>query len=182
MILSDGWLIFGSKTSKNARLGFKQSVDNSAYVLFVFNLLSHYCSSSPTVVINKRAGKLNYGLELFTRSMPCITKLHSIFYTNGVKIVPQNIYELLTPIALAHFIMGDGVAKEFGWIICTDSYNLVDVIRLMNVLMIKYRLKCTLRYHRPTHPRIYIRQGSMPILRNLVKPHMARSMLYKIGL
>jgi len=78
--------------------------------------------------------------------------------------------------------MGDGVAKEYGLILCTDSYNLVDVIRLMNVLMIKYRLECTLRYHTPTQPIIYIRQRSMSILRELVKLHMDKSMLYKIGL
>lgn len=78
--------------------------------------------------------------------------------------------------------MGDGVAKEYGLILCTDSYKTIDVIRLMNVLMVKYRIECTLRYHRPTHPRIYIRQRSMPIVRELVKPHMAKSMLYKIGL
>jgi hypothetical protein len=80
--------------------------------------------------------------------------------------------------------MAAGVAKEYGLIVCTDnSYKLVyDIIRLMNVLMIKYRLECTLRYHRPGQPRIYITQRSMPIVRELVKPHMAKSMLYKIGL
>jgi len=59
--------------------------------------------------------------------------------------VPQNIYELLTPIALAHLIMGDGSVERHGLIICTDSYSIEDVIRLMNVLIIRYRLECTLR-------------------------------------
>jgi len=63
--------------------------------------------------------------------MPCLTELHSLFYPNGVKIVPQNIYELLTPIALAHLIMGDGSVERHGLIICTDSYSIEDVIRLM---------------------------------------------------
>lgn len=40
LLLSDGWLIYSSKTSKNARLGFKQSIDNVSYALFVFNELS----------------------------------------------------------------------------------------------------------------------------------------------
>jgi hypothetical protein len=50
LILSDGWIIFGSKTHKNARFGFKQSLAHSIYVLFVFNILSHYCSSSPHLI------------------------------------------------------------------------------------------------------------------------------------
>ena len=182
LLLSDGWLTFGSSLHKNARLGFKQSLSNSEYVLFVFNILSHYCSSYPIFIEGTRAGNKYYALQFLTTSLPCITKLHPVFYTYKEKRIPYNIYELLTPVALAHVIMGDGVAKEFGLILCTDSYILVDVIRLMNVLMIRYRLECTLRYHRPTHPRIYIRQRSMPIIRELVKPYIARYMLYKIGL
>ena len=36
---------------------------------------------------------------------------------------PHNIYELLTPIALAHLIMGDGSVSRHGLILCTDSYS-----------------------------------------------------------
>lgn len=50
----------------------------------------------------------------------------------------------------------------------------------MNVLIIRYRLDCTLRFHRPTQLRIYIREGSMPLLRTIVIPYMHTSMLYKL--
>jgi hypothetical protein len=78
-----------------------------------------------------------------------------IFYVNGVKVIPDNIYELLTPIALAHFIMGDGTRMGNGLILCTHNYSIQDVVRLMNVLMIKYRLICTLRMNKGK-PTIYI--------------------------
>ena len=77
--------------------------------------------------------------------MPCITELHSLFYTNGVKIVPHNIYELLTPVALAHIIMGDGERRSHGLVLCTNSYSCQDVVRLMNVLIIRYGLECIIR-------------------------------------
>jgi hypothetical protein len=32
LLLSDGWITFASKTNKNARLGFKQSLARSYYV------------------------------------------------------------------------------------------------------------------------------------------------------
>lgn len=83
---------------------------------------------------------------------------------------------------MAHLIMGDGTRRPRGLEIYTDSYTVSDIVRLINVLIIKYRLDCTLRYHTPTQPRLYIRERSMPILRDLVKPHMTKSMLYKIGL
>lgn len=108
LILSDGWLIFASKTSKSARLGFKQSLSNSAYFLFVFSLLSPYYSSIPNFISSKRKETNTYALEIFTRSLPCFTELHSSYYPNGIKIIPADIFNLLTPIALAHWIMGDG--------------------------------------------------------------------------
>ena len=83
--------------------------------------------------------------------------------------MPYNIYELLTPIALAHMIKGDGSVErqpcgvrsaecgvrsaecgvrsaECGvLIIYTNSYSIEDVVRLMNVLIIRYRLECKIR-------------------------------------
>jgi hypothetical protein len=47
---------------------------------------------------------------------------------------------------------------------------------LMNVLMIRYGLECTIHLKRRQNQKIenmiYIRQRSMPLLRAIVKPHM----------
>lgn len=125
---------------------------------------------------------MDLALYFRTRGLPCLNQLRSLFYKDKVKIVPEDIYNLLTPVALAHLIMGDGSAKKHGLILCTDSYTLIDIVRLINVLIVKFNLDCKLRYHSPTQPRIYISHYSMPTLRKLVKPYMAESMLYKIGL
>lgn len=37
--------------------------------------------------------------------------------------------------------MGNGSARPHGLTICTNNYSLEDVVRLMNVLMIRYRLE-----------------------------------------
>lgn len=77
--------------------------------------------------------------------------------------------------------MGDGVPQNHGIIICTDSYSTPDVVRLMGVLIIRYKLDCILRFHMPAnHPRIYIRERYMPLLRTIVRPHMDSSITYKI--
>jgi hypothetical protein len=149
-------------------------------------LLSHYCSSYPHLVTELKAGNRTrtYALQIFTRGLPCFTELHSLFYVNKIKVIPNNIYNLLTPIALAHLIMGDGSVLRHGLILCTNSYSIQDVIRLMNVLMIRYRLDCNLSLKRRKNKKIeymiYIRERSMPILRKFVKPYFHPSMLYKI--
>jgi len=93
-----------------------------------------------------------------TRSFPCFTDLHLLFYVNKVKVIPENIYDLLSPIALAHLIMGDGSVSKHGIILCTNCYTLSDVILLMNVLMIRYRLECTLWSDRRNNNKIAYRR------------------------
>ena len=88
---------------------------------------------------------------------------------------------MLTPAALAHMIMGDGLNEHgYGLILCTDSFSLEDVVRLINVLIIRYNLECTLRLHSKNLYRIYIKTGSMPLLRSIVSPYMHKTMFYKI--
>jgi hypothetical protein len=88
------------------------------------------------------------------------------------------MYDLLTPIALAHMIIGDGKWDGSGLILCTDSFPIVDNVKLINILKDRYQLDCNLR----SNNRIYIRAASMPRLRSIVLPYMDTSMLYKLGL
>jgi hypothetical protein len=62
----------------------------------------HYCRSVPHLTTGVRNGVRFFALEFYTRALPCITALFSLFYENGVKVIPATIFELLTPIALAH--------------------------------------------------------------------------------
>lgn len=184
LLLSDGWLTFSSKKNHNPRLGFKQSLDKSSYVYYVFNLLSHYCSSSPVLTKGVRSGNPFFDLQFFTRAINCFNELHSLFNFAGKKVIPHNISELLTPVTLAHILMADGVPRNHpphGIIICTDSYSTPDVVRFMGVLIIRYKLDCILLFHMPANnPRIYVRECSMPLLRTIVRPHMHFSITYKI--
>ena len=97
-----------------------------------------------------------------------------------MKVVPYNIYDLLTPVALAHFIMGDGGFKSKGIFLCTDSYSIQDVVRLMNVLIIRYDLRCTLHKSNENY-RIYISRNSVGKVLEIVKPYLIPSMYYKVG-
>ena len=149
------------------------------FIVSCFFFIIIICDEKKT---RKREDKFHWAIELVTRSLPCFSELYSNFYVNGKKVIPDNIYDLLTARALAHLIMGDGSVERSSLIICTDSYTLKDVVRMINVLIIKYRLECSLRFHRPNQPRIYIKEKSMPLIRDIVKSHMCSSMLYKIKL
>jgi len=79
--------------------------------------------------------------------------------------------------------MGDGRAFKSGGIsLCTDSYSIEDIVRLMNVLIIRYGLKCSIHMHREGHYRIYVSKNSLDTLRDIIKPYIIPSMYYKIYL
>lgn len=81
-----------------------------------------------------------------------------MFIIKGVKIVPQEIYDLLSPMTLVHWIMSDGASiKNGGVLLCTDSYTISDVCKLINVLKIKFNLNCTLQFY-GCIPIIYIKK------------------------
>jgi NADH-ubiquinone oxidoreductase chain 4 len=182
LILGDAYLSTSSKMSKNARLVFVQSTKHFSYFWSVYSRLWHYCPSLPYLYTNLRKGVINYSTRFQTRSFPCFTQLYTIFYVDGVKIIPEDIFNLLTPIALAHWIMNDGCWERSGVILCTDSFSIQEMVRLISVLTYKYQLDCSLREYRPNQYRIYIKANSVKQLRSIVLPHMHPSMLYKINI
>ena len=182
IILSDGSLFFSNNKNKNARFKLKQSYSHMEYLWFTFLILSHYCNSLPVCRKAVRNGNINYSIEYTTRALPCFSELYNLFYPKGVKLVPNNIYDLLTPVALAHLIMGDGLYAKGGLVICTDSFSVKDTIRLMNVLIIRYNLSCSIREHNKGQYRVYIYKQSMKSLTAIVKPYMHSSFYYKLGM
>lgn len=78
--------------------------------------------------------------------------------------------------------MGDGSYKGKGLLLCTDSFKIKEVVLLMNVLIIRYNISCTITYHSKKYPRIYISKKHIIPLQKIVLPFMHKSMFYKLGL
>jgi LAGLIDADG DNA endonuclease family len=103
ILISDAWLQH-PHSKANARLGFKQSLSHFEFFWHVFTILSHYCSAYPYITKTTLNRVTHYSLGFTTRSLPCITELWGLFYFNGKKIVPKNLFDILTPEALAYWI------------------------------------------------------------------------------
>jgi hypothetical protein len=70
--------------------------------------------------------------------------------------------------------------------LCTNSYTLKEVVTLINVLILRYDLSCTIHKAGPDQFMIFISKKSMCAtrekVRNIVKDYMVPSMNYKIHL
>jgi hypothetical protein len=175
-ILSDGWLFINK--SGNTLLAFKQSMDKLDYFFHVFNKLSHYCSANPRLTTTKINGKKFTGIVFATRVFPCFTEWYNVFYINKKKRVPLDLYNFLTYEALAYWIMGDGSKSNNSVTLQTHSLTVTEVVYIVNILMHKFNLKCSIHMQR-NQPTIYIHSKSMKELQSKISCDNLPSMTYK---
>ena len=105
-----------------------------------------------------------------------------MFYLSNEKVVPNNIYDLLTIRGLAFWIMDDGSRHGEGLHISVYAFSNKDVDKLMFTLQDKFNLKCSIHYIKDKKPRIYIFKESVNLLRPQISQYFVKEMLYKLGL
>jgi hypothetical protein len=149
---------------------------------------------TPMKTLNRRAWKTIYYFQSPTPTLPYFTNLREVWYPvlNGrVKALPANIDTLLTPLALAHWIMGDGGFDGHGRgdgrvTLYTNNFTLEEVELLRSILLSKFNLESSLRKVGQTDPlrgyAIRIPSRCLGTLQSLVVPHMYPSLMYKLGL
>lgn len=181
-LLGDGSLEMPPR-GLNARFGFVQSLDKKDYFLNVLNSLVEISSGKyrEYSYLDKRTGKTYTSLNFWSKSLPDLNEFYFKFYNGKVKTVPLDL-TLLTPLALAHWIMQDGSKGTCkGLYLCTDSFRFNEVQRLSQYLNIKYNIKCSIHKAGKFY-RIYILAKSVETVKLLIMPFMHYSMNYKLGL
>lgn len=186
ILLGDAHIVRRSSTG-NSRLVYGQTaVKHKAYFEYVFNIFKPLCANDYTpqlrVVRDNSTKKIYSAISFTTMQLPCLNVFKELFYVLNVKIVPNNIYDLLTPRGLAFWIMDDGSRQGDGLHLSVYAFSNDDVDKLMFTLQDKFNLKCSIHYNRDNKPRIYIFKESMDNLRSLTSPYFVEEMLYKLGL
>lgn len=186
ILLGDAHIAKRSSTG-NSRLIYAQTAfKHKEYFDYVLSFFLDFCtkdySLQTRIIVDNRSHKRYNAISFTTMQLPCFNEYREMFYKLNVKVVPENIYKLLTPRGLAFWIMDDGSKQGSGLHLSVYGFSDTDVNKLMFTLQDKFNLKCSIHYNRDKKPIIYIFKESMDTLITLTKPYFIKEMLYKLGL
>jgi len=145
-ILTGSMLGDGHMFSSNIASSFKlvQTTAKQAnidYLMHTYELFKDLINNAPKVYssirsLSGRESKTYSHIGFTTRSLKSLLPIYNLWYKNKVKVLPSNISDLLTPLAIAHWIMGDGcVLKEGGMLITTQNFTKKEVVYLIKILL-----------------------------------------------
>ena len=93
--------------------------------------------------------------------------------------MPVDLYNMLNYEALAYWIMGDGTKINKGLTLQTQSFTVKEVVYIVNILMHKFNLKCSIHMQR-NQPTIYIHSKSIKELQPKIFFYILPSLRYKL--
>jgi hypothetical protein len=148
IMLGDGYLYRSSSSISNARLEMSFGEKYIEYAEYLGELFKDYMSNPVKSIEIKGKNKTYKNYRLKTSSLPLFNEYFDIFYrfnsdlNKHIKIVPENILELLDPIVLAYLIMSDGnFDKNRNRIrIYTNSFTNKEVLNLSDAINNRFNI------------------------------------------
>ncbi len=168
-LLGDGTLL---STTAGWCFRVHHGVRQKGYVDWKYRVLQSLVRTPPRV-----SGS---GYYFRTVTHPAFSDLRARFYAGRTKVVPiAYMTEILSPLALAVWIMDDGSADGNAVRINTQSFTEEENRRLMVVLSRRYGLRATLNRDKNAF-RLRIAATDRDNLARLLEPHMLPELRYKI--
>lgn len=180
-LLGDGRLECRSREG-TARLRIHHGWKQKDLVFWKYEALKNLISCPPRKIVcwrNPKSGEDYYSWYFHTRTIPEFKEVYQMFYSDGRKILPQNISDLLTPVSSAVWIMDDGCCDRGSFILNTHNFPLDENKKLQEVFKRKFNLNSRINRDRDRW-RLRFNSNGFQRLQNLIKPYIISSMRYKI--
>lgn len=199
-LLGDGHLRFTHRDKQgkpSGNVSFAITLKQFDHISFLKLMFTSICTpNSLRPWPNPNTGKRIQQYTFNTKSLPSLTIIHAQWYSwsneknRFKKFIPLNIGDLLKPVGLAHWIMGDGYwdKSEKTLIICTDSFTLSEVELLIKILKDNFDLMATVKRRTKENQelcwriRFSSKSENIAKLVNLVQPYLIPSMHYKLNI
>ncbi|TQF64817.1 LAGLIDADG homing endonuclease (mitochondrion) [Pyrrhoderma noxium] len=190
---------YGDKRSgEGVRICYRQSIKHKEYLFWVYlffykrGYTSNLQPRQYTRTINGKGNKGNKGnkgkeysgYEFNTFTFRSFSWIHKMFYSKGKKVVPINIFEFLTPLALAVWTMSSGNFTngkiELFTNFCVEKK--VEKSKLISLLKDRFGLDCSIVLRKQNSYVVIISKESVKSFQDIVSPYIIPTLKYKIGL
>jgi hypothetical protein len=171
----NGAILGDAYITKKGQIQFEQGVDQKDYLFWKYRELSSISYSNPPRLVtrtDKRNGKLTYSWRFWTRGF--FSDLRSYFYPDGYKIFPKDLD--LTDLSLAVWYMDDGWTAKGRYFISVEGFGQEYRERILKILRDRFNILATIK----KRGHLEIRSKSVPKFSYLIKPHIFKSLLYKL--
>lgn len=177
---------YAERHGNGTRFCFQQEHSNNPYLLWFHNYLSNlgYCTRNIPIITTRlgSGGKLRYISRFKTYTFVSFNWIHSDFYKKGIKVIPLDIGNYLSPLALAIWIMDYEGKVSSGLKLATNSFSKREVEYLAILLRNKYGLKVSvISAGKINQYNLYFSKSTMKILTQIVKPYLHPTMYYKFN-
>jgi len=172
--LHDNW----SKT--NYRLQIRHSKEQKSYVRWKYGILKDFVLTPPQYYGRTRS------VWFRTISHPDLSRLHSMFYRDGKKIIPPGIEAwLASPLTMAVWFMDDGnVVRRNGIVsgynLNTQSFSLKENERLSALLAGIHGIDCSIERNHDYYRLGIWQKASRKRFADLIRGYILPSMAYKL--
>ena len=186
----------GEKRNQSSRFHLHMSSKNAEYIFWYHKFFADrgYCSPLKPVVKTQigKGNRVYYSIKFRTFSFKSLNTLYDSFYdkermrikkkekAQSYKIVPLDIETLLTPKALAVWIMDDGGKSGSGLKISTERYSLEENISLQKAIKKVCLFEPSIQRHKEQYV-LYFNKDVLPSLFLFLKKDLLECMYYKFN-
>ena len=172
----------GLRNPITARLRVHHGEKQKEYVFWKYEILKNLVTRIPqkSVWDNPKRNLHEVSWYFHTKSLREFGALHRYFYRDGVKILPDDILDMLTPRMIAIWFMDDGSNTVESFTLNTHGFSKLEQAVIIKFLYSKYGISASIVKDRAKY-KISIGKNEYKKFRTIIEPYIIPSMIYKIA-
>ncbi|TSC93895.1 MAG: homing endonuclease [Parcubacteria group bacterium Licking1014_1] len=172
----------GKRHPITARLRIHHSEKQKDYVFWKYEIFKDIVEKGPRKIMvwhDKLRNKNHFSWYFHSKSLENLGLLHKYFYGGRTKILPENVFDLITPRALAIWFMDDGSNTQNSYTISTHCFSEKEQCKILYFFKEKYNINAKVVKDRSKF-KIAFGRHEYKKLNAIVEPYIIPSMIYKI--
>lgn len=171
----------GARSPITARFRVHHGFKQKEYVFWKYEVLKDFVSKGPREISWKNHKRNLHEISWYfhTKSLREFGVLYYYFY-DKVKILPENIFDILNPRMIAVWFMDDGSNNGETATLNTHDFSKENQCKMISFFKERFQINATIVRDRDKW-KVNFGKSEFPKLKSIISPHIIPSMNYKIA-